>query len=245
MTATFSTMTTTGNLATTCVFRGHKGLGSKMIVIASNNRSVQEWLYQYLELYTSKNYIFFLVEREIDFSEYAGKIDTVMVFIEDIFFGEKTIGKLDFYRKQYPKLQIILFSSSVLPLDEAARYLFWSRGSYLSLRDNGNNIKESIKAIFEKRKTIPSYLRDNAKRYEQLSELEPHLTHREIEIIRHAVNGNTSKETAAVLMLSHRTVQQHTYNIYRKFGIHNMVGVLRLAVSKGIITVDELKTFTF
>jgi len=88
-------------------------------------------------------------------------------------------------------------------------------------------------------------LRDNVKRYEQLSELEPHLTHREIEIIRHAVNGNTSKETAAVLMLSHRTVQQHIYNIYRKFGIHNMVGVLRLAVSKGIITVDELKAFTF
>ena len=245
MNTTFTTKTITGNLATSCVFRGSKSVGSKMIVVASDNRSVQEWLYQYLEPYTSKGYMFCLVERETDFSEYAGKSDTVMVFIEDIFFDEKTIGKLDYYRKQYPKLRIILFSSSILPLDEAARYLCWSHGSYLSLRDNENDIKESIKAVFEKRKTIPYYLRDNAKKYEQLSEIDPHLTHREIEIIRHAVNGNTSKETAAVLMLSHRTVQQHIYNIYRKFGIHNMVGVLRLAVSKGIITVDELKAFTF
>jgi len=154
MTSTFSTMTTTGNLATTCVFRGRNSLGAKMIVVASDNRSVQEWLYQYLEPYTLKGYVFCLVERETDFSEYAGKSDTVMVFIEDIFFCEKTIGKLDYYRKQYPKLWIVLFSSSILPLDEAARYLSWS---YLSLRDNENDIKESIKAVFEK-KSIPSYL---------------------------------------------------------------------------------------
>jgi len=45
-------------------------------------------------------------------------------------------------------------------------------------------------------------------------------------------------------MLSHRTVRRHIHNIYSKFGIRNMVGVLRLAVSKEIISVDELEKYT-
>ena len=243
MTSTYTTRTTTGNLASACVFRGRKGLGTKMIVVASDNRSVQEWLYRYLEAYTSKGYAFILVERETDFSEYAGKADTVMVFVEDVFFAEKTIGRLDYYRKQYPKLRIVLFSASIMPLDKAARFLCWSQGSYLSLRDSENDIKESVKAVFEKRKAIPSYLKDSVDGYLRLTEVEPHLTHREIEIIRYALEGNTAKEIAAVLLLSQRTVRNHISNIYEKFGIRNMVGVLRLAVSKGIISVDKLIIF--
>jgi DNA-binding CsgD family transcriptional regulator len=46
-----------------------------------------------------------------------------------------------------------------------------------------------------------------------------------------------------VLMVSRRTVQNHICNIYRKFGIRNMVGVLKQAVSKGIFPVEELMVF--
>jgi len=119
---------------------------------------------------------------------YAGKADTVMTFVEDIFFGEKTVGMLDNIRKQYLKLKLALFSASILPLNVAARYLCWSMGSYLSLRDS-------------------------------------------------------EKEIASVLMLSRKTVQNHISNIYQKFGIRNMVRVLKLAVSKGILPVEELMDF--
>jgi DNA-binding CsgD family transcriptional regulator len=44
-------------------------------------------------------------------------------------------------------------------------------------------------------------------------------------------------------MLSRKTVRNHISNIYRKFGIRNMVGVLKLAVSKGILPVEELMGF--
>ena len=111
-----------------------------------------------------------------------------MTFVEDIFFGEKTVGMLDNIRKQYLKLKLALFSASILPLNVAARYLCWSMGSYLSLRDS-------------------------------------------------------EKEIASVLMLSRKTVQNHISNIYQKFGIRNMVRVLKLAVSKGILPVEELMDF--
>jgi len=117
-------------------------------------------------------------------------------------------------------------------------------GSYLSLRDSEREIRESVDAIFGKRLAVPSYLKDCLDEYGHLPDKEPHLTHREVEILRCAGEGKTGKETASVLMLSRRTVQNHISNIYQKFGIRNMVGVLKLAVSKGILPVEELMGFT-
>ena len=123
MTAEKTTGTATGNLVTACIRRGYRGLGAKIVIAASDNRSVQEWLYRYLEPYEAKGYGFYLVQREADFLECAGKADTVMAFVEDMFFGERTIGRLDYVRKQYPKLRPVLFSASRLPLGVAARYV--------------------------------------------------------------------------------------------------------------------------
>jgi len=239
MIAESNTRTATGNLVSACICRGRRGMGAKMAIVASDNRSVQDWVYRYLEPYGLKGYAFYLVENEAVFSEYTGKADTVMAFVEDIFFGEKTVGMLDNIRKQYPKLKLALFSASVLSLDVAARYLYWSMGSYISLRDSEREIRDAVEAIFGKRQAVPSYLRGCLDEYGRLPDKKPHLTHREVEIVRCAGEGKTGKETASVLMLSRRTVQNHISNIYQKFGIRNMVGVLKLAVSKGILPVEE------
>ena len=101
-----------------------------------------------------------------------------------------------------------------------------------------------MEAVFGKRRAIPHYLRDSVDEYGHISDIKPHLTHREIEIVHFTVEGKTAKETASALMLSRRTVQGHISNIYRKFGIRNMAGVLRLTISKGILLVEELMTYT-
>ena len=179
-----------------------------------------------------------------------GKAGTVMAFVEDIFFGERMIGRLDYIRKQYPKLRLVLFSTSKLPWNVAARYLCWSLGSYLSLRDSEGEIRECLEAVFGKGQgqrgqiTVPSYLRASVNEYSHLPDKKPYLTHREIEIARFAAEGKTAKETAYALMLSERTVDSHISNIYKKFGVCNKVGVLKLAVSKGILPVEEFVTYT-
>ena len=231
--------TTTGNLASVCICKGNK-LVAKTVIVASDNRSIQDWLYHYLELYVEKGYAFYFVENESDFAEYAGKTDTVIAFVEDVFFGKKMIGKLDYYHKVYPKLRLVLFSASKLPLNVVASYLHWSDGGYISLRDSEKEIKEVVDALFGKREAIPSYLKDFIDEYDILPDIEPHLTHREIEIIRYIIACMRVKEIASALMLSKRTVDHHISNIYCKFRIRNIVGVLKLALMKGIITVDEL-----
>ena len=168
----------------------------------------------------------------------------MMAFIEDGFFGERTIGRLDYIRRQYPKSRLVLFSASRVPPDTAAHYLCWSLGSYLSLRDSEGEIRECLEAVFERRQAVPSYLQGRVEEYTHLTDIEPHLTHREIEIVRYAAEGKTAKETAAALMVSQRTVTSHLCNVYQKFGVHNMVGVLKLAVSKGILPVEEIMTYT-
>ncbi len=235
-----NTRTTTSNLVPACICKGRRGMGAKMVIVASDSRDVQDWVYRYLEPYGLRGYAFYLVESEDVFSEYVGKIDTVMAFVEDIFFGERTVGILGNIRKQYPKLKLALFSASVLPLGLAARYLYWSMGSYLSLRDSEKEIRDAVEAIFGKRQAVPSYLMGCLDEYGRLSDKKPYLTHREVEIVRFAGEGRTGKETASVLMLSEKTVRNHISNIYRKFGIRNMVGILKLAVSKGILPVEEL-----
>ena len=241
--AVHNTRTVTGNIASVRIM-GRRCLGAKMVMVACDNWNVQEWVHSYLEPYEAKGYAFCLVENERGFYECAGKADTAMAFVEDTFFGERTIGMLDYIRKQYPKLRLVLFSVSKLPLGMAAQYICWSLGSYLSLRDSEGVIRESLEAVFGRRQAVPSYLSDSVDEYCRLPGIKPYLTHREIEIVRCVAEGRTAKETARVLMLSHRTVRNHIYNIYQKFGIRNMVGVLKLAVSKGILPVEELMGFT-
>jgi len=240
MTTACTTKTITGNLASSCICKGQRGINTKMVIIACDNRNIQEWLYRYLKPYEEKNYAFYLIENESSFSDYAGKSDTVMVFVEDAFFGDRTIGKLDYYGKQYPKLQMTVFSISDLSLNTAASYIFWSRGGYISLRDSDEEIKETVEMVFNMRKAVPSYLRNIVDEYDHIPDKKPYLTHREFEILRYIVRGNTAKKTAYILMLSLRTVQNHISNIYDKFGVRKMAGVLKLAMAMGILSDDNL-----
>ena len=56
------------------------------------------------------------------------------------------------------------------------------------------------------------------------------LTHREREVLRHVVGGETNKEIAAQLGLSYRTVEVHRRHIMEKVGARNAAELVRLAI---------------
>jgi DNA-binding CsgD family transcriptional regulator len=114
----------------------------------------------------------------------------------------------------------------------------------LSLRDSDQKIRECLEGVFNKRRVVPSFIRNGVDAYSRLPDIELYLTHREIEVVRCIAEEKTAKKTASCLMVSEKTVTNHLASIYQKFGIRNKVGVLKLAVSKGIIPVDELMTYT-
>ncbi len=55
------------------------------------------------------------------------------------------------------------------------------------------------------------------------------LSYAEVQVLRLFLEGRTSKETAAVLNRSTRTVEAHRHNIMRKFGVHNAVQLAQKA----------------
>ncbi len=62
----------------------------------------------------------------------------------------------------------------------------------------------------------------------------PELTPRETEVLRLVATGMSSKEIAAQLGLSHRTVQNHVQNTLGKLHLHNRVELVRFALTHGL-----------
>ena len=70
------------------------------------------------------------------------------------------------------------------------------------------------------------------------SVIKEQLTKREVQIITFIAEGNTNREIAEKLNISHRTVDTHRTNIMRKLDIHNSAALVRTALKEGIITRD-------
>ena len=60
------------------------------------------------------------------------------------------------------------------------------------------------------------------------------LTDRETEILRLVAKGLSSRQIAERLVLSHRTVQNHTQNVLAKLQLHNRVELARYAIERGL-----------
>jgi len=225
--------------------QGPVGLAEKGIIIATNEDKVTEWLRGLLLPCMRRVHTLRYAKTAKELDSLVRMPGMVMAFIEIGFFGEAMIGCLDRLRKLRPKLRIVLFTvSDILPY-EAARYVYWSGGGYISLRDRPERIERRLKAMFENREYIPKCLLLSMRDYDHLPSIPPHLTHQEIEIVRCMAQEKTIEEMTYCLKVSVRTVDTHLGNIYRKFGIRNRVGVLKLAVTQGILPIEELRSYRF
>jgi len=65
------------------------------------------------------------------------------------------------------------------------------------------------------------------------------LTNREREIFQMTAEGRTSQEIGDKLMISPRTVEVHRSNLAGKLGIKNQVDLIRFAIKRGILPMDD------
>jgi len=65
------------------------------------------------------------------------------------------------------------------------------------------------------------------------------LSEREREILKLIAEGKTNREIADTLFLSIKTVQAHRANLMRKLGMHDRTELVKYAIRKGIIGLDE------
>lgn len=65
------------------------------------------------------------------------------------------------------------------------------------------------------------------------------LTPREREILRLIAEGHTNNEMAKLLRISVKTVERHRTNLMSKLNAHNLVELIRVAVKRGLIHLDD------
>jgi two-component system response regulator NreC len=65
------------------------------------------------------------------------------------------------------------------------------------------------------------------------------LTLREKEVLRLAAEGKTTGEMADMLHLSAKTIEKHRASMMRKLELHSLTELIKYAIRKGLIEVDE------
>ncbi|MBI3195525.1 MAG: response regulator transcription factor [Ignavibacteriae bacterium] len=88
-------------------------------------------------------------------------------------------------------------------------------------------ISKIIIDSFVKQSNIPDY---------KVKEIE--LTPREREILQLIAEGNTNQQIADKLFISVRTVEFHRANIIEKLGVHDVAGLVKYAIQKGLVRVE-------
>ncbi len=81
-------------------------------------------------------------------------------------------------------------------------------------------VKDYVRMVEEREKTGPGET----------------LTPRELEVLRHVVEGRTNQDIAERLGLSRKTVDAHRTNLMRKLGIHDVTELVKYAIRQGIIS---------
>lgn len=68
---------------------------------------------------------------------------------------------------------------------------------------------------------------------------DPSLTPRQLDVLRLIAHGLTTKQIAATLKISVKSVETHRTMMMNKLDIHNVAGLVRYAVHKGLISLSR------
>lgn len=73
------------------------------------------------------------------------------------------------------------------------------------------------------------------------SDIAPHLTERELEVVKALAQGKSNKEIAQILDISEKTVRNHASNIYKKLHIFDRTQAVIYAIRRGLVDIEDLE----
>lgn len=141
--------------------------------------------------------------------------------------------------KTYPRVRIIAITSLDAPVHMKNMMRQGSKG-YLLKNTDKESLVQAIKQVYEGQEYIDPVLKEkllhHVLHYQKLNTgKSPDLTQREKEILRLIVDEFTSQEIAEKLFLSLRTVETHRFNMQKKLGVNNNIGLVKIAIQMGLI----------
>ncbi|HET7479908.1 MAG TPA: response regulator transcription factor [Rubrobacteraceae bacterium] len=73
------------------------------------------------------------------------------------------------------------------------------------------------------------------------ADIAPHLTERELDVVKALARGMSNKEIAQTMNISEKTVRNHASNIYKKLHIFDRTQAVLYAIRKGLVDIEDLE----
>lgn len=143
--------------------------------------------------------------------------------------------------RDHPSTKVIVLSS--YSHDEYVQQLTEAGASgYLEKQTASNDLLKAIREAFTGNAffspLVAKRLRDHCRQrlaVGQRRTRSDYLTTREAEVLQLIAEGRANKQIAAELCISIKTVEKHRQQVMNKLGIHDVAGLTRHAIAKGII----------
>lgn len=138
-------------------------------------------------------------------------------------------------RKRYDELKVIILTMH----DEKSMIkmmLDIGADGYLLKNSSKQELEEALRDVQEGKQHLSTQASTILQQKDgEGSELLAQLTEREIEILKLISEGFSNKEVGEKLFISHRTVDTHRTNLMQKLDVHNVAGLVRVAIQEGLV----------
>ena len=166
--------------------------------------------------------------------------DTIDLAILDISMPRKTgLQAARELSRRRPELRTLILS-----MYENEQFLFEAlkagASGYVLKSGDDNDIVDACRAAMRGQSflypsAVHTLIRDFIERADQRGADFDLLTPRELEVLKLIAEGHTSKEIAAMLVISVKTVDRHRTNMLDKLGMRDRVELTRYAIRRGLI----------
>ncbi len=141
--------------------------------------------------------------------------------------GEQVVARL---RREDPEARVIMLSIDEGE-DDVHHALQAGALGYLAKSVSGAELLAAIEAVSAGKVYVAESLRRRLDRRQR----RPDLTRRELEALRHIVEGRSNKEIASALGLSEVTVKVHVGRVLQKLEVEDRTQAATTAIARGIV----------
>lgn len=201
------------------------------ILIADDHHLVLEGLTNVLE--TMENVKIFQAKNK-NLLLYQLRSHKIDILFQDILFGDHNAREfIKEIIKEFPSLKIIIISS-ISDLEVVDSLFKQGIHGYLLKSDDLSEISSSIATVMNDQIYISVEIRDLTYREKRLDlKSTVVLTPREKEVLKLILKEKTTNEIGEKLDVSTKTVEKHRANLLIKFGVKNVVGLVKKAIMEG------------
>jgi DNA-binding NarL/FixJ family response regulator len=141
--------------------------------------------------------------------------------------------------ERFPDVNMI-----VLSVHDSEEYAFHALRSgavgYLPKSAASDELEVAIQQVLRGEKYLsPSIAPEASLEFSKESNETPELTPRQMEVLTLIAHGSSTREVASALNIAVKTVETHRAQLMERLNIHDVAGLVRYAIKKGLVNLDK------